>query len=112
MKGKVLEPLNAARKFVLDLAGALMIGVPLFVGFVIAPQSRAPSQSTAPAAFEAASVKLNKNPEPRSMRQQIQPGGRYSATAVPLRFLISLAYAMPFQSPRITWTPEFNAAVS
>ena len=112
MKGKVFEPLNAARKFVLGMAGALMIGVPLFVGFVIAPQSRAQSQSAAPAAFEAASVKLNKNPESRSMRQQIQPGGRYSATAVPLRFLISLAYAMPFQSPRITWTPEFNAAVS
>jgi uncharacterized protein (TIGR03435 family) len=112
MKGKIFEPLNAARKLVLSLAGVLAIGVPLFAGFVIAPQSGAQSQSAAPAAFEAVSIKLNRNPDPRSMRQDIQLGGRFSATAVPLRFLFSLAYAIPFQSPRISWTPEFDAAVS
>jgi bla regulator protein blaR1 len=112
MKGKVFEPLNAARKFALSLAGALAIGVPLFAGFVMAPQSVAQSQSAAPVAFEAVSIKLNKNPDPRSVRQDIEPGGRYSATGVPLRFLFSIAYGLPFQSPRILWTREFDAAIS
>jgi bla regulator protein blaR1 len=110
MKGKVLEPLSAARKFVLGMAGALAIVGPLFVGFVIAPQSRAQSQSATPAAFEVASVKLNKNSDPQSIRQQFQ-GGRYSATAIPLQFLITRAYGMPIQSPRVSWTPEFEAAM-
>src|ERR1051326_1788901 len=109
MNGKVFETLNAARKSVLGIAGALAIGGPLFVG-LFAPQSRAQSKSATPAAFEVASVKFNKSQDPRSFRQQIQPGGRFSATAIPLRFLITEAYGMPFQSPRMSWTPEFDSA--
>jgi len=112
MQGTVFEPLSAARKFVLGLAGALAIGIPLFAGFVIAPQTRAEPQSAAPAAFETASIKLNKSATSRDFRQQLQPGGRYSATAIPIRALISESYDIPFQSPRISSTPEFDAAVS
>src|SRR5215467_7748615 len=42
---------------------------------------------------------------------QLQPGGRFSTSAVPLRLLISEAYGLPFQSPRISTTPEFDAAM-
>ena len=111
MEGKVFQPLNAARKFVLATAGALAIGLPLLIGFAIAPQTDAQSQSTKPVAFEVASIKLNKNLDPRSMRMQFQPGGRFSTTAVPLRLLVSEAYGIPFQSPRILTTPEFDAAM-
>jgi hypothetical protein len=106
VNGKVFEPLNAGRKFVLGIAGALAIGGPFFVGWFVL-QSQAQSQSATAVAFEVASVKLNKNPG-SGIRQQIQPGGRYSATAIPLRLLIGEAYQMPFQSPRISWTPEFD----
>jgi uncharacterized protein (TIGR03435 family) len=111
MKDKVFQPLNAARKLVLAAAGALAIGLPLLIGFAIAPQTDAQSQSTKPVAFEAASIKLNKNADPRSIRVQVQPGGRYSTTGVPLQFLISQAYGLPFQSPRMSPTSEFVAAV-
>jgi uncharacterized protein (TIGR03435 family) len=90
---------------------ALAIGLPLLVGFAIAPQRDAQSQSAKPVAFQVASIKLNKNPDPRSIRVQVQPGGRYSTTAIPLRLLISQAYGLPFQSPRMSTTPEFTAAV-
>jgi uncharacterized protein (TIGR03435 family) len=96
---------------VLATAGALAIGLPLLIGFAIAPQTDAQAQSTKPVAFEVASIKLSKNPDPRSMRMQFQPGGRFSTTAVPLRLLVSEAYRIPFQSPRILTTPEFDAAM-
>jgi len=111
MKGKVFQPSNAARKFVLTMAGALAIGRPLLIGFAIAPQTHAQSQSTTPLAFEVASIKLSKNTDPRSIRMQLQLGGRFSTTAIPLRWLISEAYGIPIQSPRISTTVEFDAAM-
>jgi bla regulator protein BlaR1 len=111
MKARVFQPLNATRRLVLAVAGALAIGLPVVIGFAIAPQTRAQSQSTAPVAFEVVSIKLSKNPDPRSIRLQLQPGGRFSTTAIPLRLLISEAYGIPFQSPRISTTPEFDAAM-
>lgn len=106
MKGKVSEPLNAARKSLLAAAGALAIGLPLFVGFAVAPQTRAQSAPTA--AFEAASIKLNKNTTGQ-FGMQLLPGGRISGTGVPIQLLISAAYSLPFQSPRMIPTPEFTA---
>jgi len=111
MKGGVFQPLNTARKLVLTAAGSLAIGLPLLIGFAIAPQMPAQSQSTTPVAFEVASIKLNHNADVRSTRMQVQPGGRFSTTAISLRFLVSEAYEIPFQSPRMSWTPEFDAAV-
>lgn len=112
MKNKVFEPLNAGRKFVLATAGTLTFALPLLVGFTIAPQGRAQSKPEARLAFEAASIRLNKDGDPRKIRMQFQPGGRLSTTAVPLRWLISEAYAIPFQSPRMSWTTEFDAGIA
>lgn len=42
---------------------------------------------------------------------QFLPGGRFSTTAIPLRFLVSEAYSIPFQSPRMLTSPEFDAAM-
>jgi uncharacterized protein (TIGR03435 family) len=111
MKVKVFRPFNASRNFVLAIAGALTTGLPLLIGVAIAPQTHAQSQSTAAVAFEVASIKLSTNADPRSIRMQLQPGGRFSTTAIPLRWLISEAYGLPIQYPRISTTPEFDAAM-
>ena len=111
MKGKAFQPLNAARKFVIATAGTLAIGLPLLIGFAIAPQTDAQSQSIKSVAFEVASIKLNQNADPRSTRMQFLPGGRFSTTAIPFRFLVSEAYSIPFQSSRMLTTPEFTAAL-
>ena len=48
-------------------------------------------EQTASSSFEAAAVKANKSGEIR-MAVDFQPGGRFSATNVPLKILIALAY--------------------
>jgi bla regulator protein BlaR1 len=111
MKDNVFEPFSASRKVLLGLAGTLALAIPLFVGIATTPQLRAQSQS-APIGFEAASVKLSKNPDPRSIRMQFLPSGRLSTAGAPIRWLIATAYSMPIQSTRIVTTPEFDAAIA
>ena len=53
--------------------------------------------------FEAASVKPNKSGEPRVM-VRAEPGGRFTATNVPLRVLIRNAYGVS-EDPRIIDAP-------
>ena len=57
------------------------------------PWVAAQTPSAAPR-FEVASIKLNKS-GPGPMRIGLQPGGRFTATNVPVRDLISLAYGQP-----------------
>src|SRR5262245_60971525 len=49
---------------------------------------------SAPPQFEVASIKPNKS-GPGPMRICLQPGGRFTASNVPVRDLISLAYGQP-----------------
>jgi uncharacterized protein (TIGR03435 family) len=69
------------------------------------------AQSTAPSAFEVASVKENKGGDPRSLRMQYLQGGRFSATAIPLRWLIAEAYGLGPQSKRISAEPDFGKSL-
>jgi uncharacterized protein (TIGR03435 family) len=62
------------------------------------------AQSKAPLAFETASVKVNKSPDPRDMALQYLPGGRFSARGVPIPLLILEAY----QASRLVPSPEFQ----
>lgn len=64
-----------------------------------APTARAQTPAAPLPAFEVASVKPS-NPDPANPLSMIpmvspQPGGRFTATNLPLRFLIALAYEMP-----------------
>ena len=61
--------------------------------------------STAPLAFEAASVKPNKSATRPGM--QFLPGGRFTATNMPLQLLIASAYDVPFQSVRLSGGPNW-----
>jgi uncharacterized protein (TIGR03435 family) len=73
----------------------------LVLAFVLLEALNIAAQSPAPATdgprFEVASVKPNTSGDQRVM-VNMQPGGRYTATNVPLRFLIQNAYRLqPFQ---------------
>jgi bla regulator protein blaR1 len=89
---------GSSRSSLYLLAGIFAMAGPVLVG-VWTPQLNAqspvprPDSSAAPSSltFEVASVKPNKSGEP-FVRLGIQPGGRYTATNVPLRLLIRNAY--------------------
>jgi uncharacterized protein (TIGR03435 family) len=62
-----------------------------------APRAQAPATGTGEPSFEVASVKPNKSGDNRVMLG-IQPGGRFTATNLPLAMLIRFAYQIqPFQ---------------
>ena len=67
----------------------------------------AAAQSQPPLAFEVASVKPNKSEDHRRGGMQSTPGGRFSATNIPLYALITVAYNLPFQSNRLSGGPEW-----
>jgi uncharacterized protein (TIGR03435 family) len=60
-----------------------------------------------PPAFEIASVKPNKSEDRRRVGMQSTPGGRFTATNIPLYVLITVAYGLPFQSNRLSGGPEW-----
>jgi uncharacterized protein (TIGR03435 family) len=68
----------------------VMVGVLILVGTLAGAQGGL--------TFEVASVKLNKSGDGRTMLQ-IPPGGRFVATNVPLKVLISQAFANPQPLP-------------
>jgi len=107
MQNKVFEPLTTAGKLLLGAAGALAI----LVGIASSPQVEAQSQSAPAVAFEAASIKESRTTDPRSISMRFLPGGRVSATAIPLRWLIAQAYGVPIGSTRLSPGPEFDAAI-
>jgi len=86
-----------------------VLAFPLLMSARNAPQTRA--QSTPPSAFEVASVKENKSGDPRSVRMQYLPGGRFSATGIPLRWLIGEAYGLGIQSKRMSVEPDFGKSL-
>jgi uncharacterized protein (TIGR03435 family) len=55
--------------------------------------------------FEAASVKPNKSATRPGM--QFLPGGRFTATNMPLFMLIASAFDVPFQSVRLSGGPDW-----
>jgi uncharacterized protein (TIGR03435 family) len=60
-----------------------------------------------PQAFEVVSVKPDKTGDPRQMRMQVLPG-RFSASALPLRVLLSYAYEFPMNpSSRVIGIPDW-----
>jgi len=59
--------------------------------------------------FEVVSVKPNPTTDFRQMRMRVLPGGKFSATAVPVRVLLVRAYNLPMnQSERLTGLPDWT----
>jgi uncharacterized protein (TIGR03435 family) len=87
-------------KLIFRLAAATTLAAAVTAVGVPAPLAQAPAQApdpNVPLYFEAASVRANKSGEQgQSIRRQ--PGGRLTATNMPLRALITFAYQLqPFQ---------------
>jgi uncharacterized protein (TIGR03435 family) len=61
-----------------------------------------------PVAFEVATIKENKSADNNSLLSR-PPGGRVSATNVPLRFLITFAYALPQRTEVIAGPDWMNS---
>jgi uncharacterized protein (TIGR03435 family) len=75
------------RTFLLATAGIVAVGA------VNALRAQAPAADTKPPAFEVASVKPHRSDDQRVM-MVAQPGGRFTAMNIPLRFLIRTAYRL------------------
>jgi len=104
MEHRIARNMDFGRKVLLTAAGVTAIAAPIVIGMTDAIPLRAQSQPRL--AFEVASVKHNPSTDPRGMRMQILPGGRFVATS-PLFFVISSAYDLPFQSGRLTGGPDW-----
>ena len=111
MQGPSNERLSAWKKLVLAAAGIVIVGTPLGLGAVSAAQlkgqSLARSQETAasPAQeFEVASVKRNASGN-NFVQLGGDPGGRFTATNVPLKLLIRQAYQL--QDSQIVGGPNW-----
>ena len=96
MASRGTDALSAAKRFALAFAAVTAITAPLAVGVLNGPRLRAQAvwtQGHDHPTFEAASVKPNKATETRSALMW-QPGGRVTATNVPLSLLIRFSYQL------------------
>ncbi|HEV3139531.1 MAG TPA: M56 family metallopeptidase, partial [Vicinamibacterales bacterium] len=128
MTNNMTERLTLARKAVLAACIIAPIGAPILVGAATAPKLRAATSvrafnfhiarsaffggaaaqaptSDKPLQFEVASIKPNKSGDGRVMIG-LQPGGRFTATNVPLRLLIRNAYQV--QDSQIVGGPDWQ----
>ncbi|HEY6346526.1 MAG TPA: M56 family metallopeptidase [Bryobacteraceae bacterium] len=106
MTNRIVFKLNTVRKLLLAGAGVLAVVGPIAIGIVNAPPIRAQAQSKEAVTFEVASVKPVA-PGGGNPRFGFEPGGRFVST-VPIQFLISVAYDLPFNpSERLTGGPEW-----
>jgi uncharacterized protein (TIGR03435 family) len=67
---------------------------------------RSQASASSPA-FEVVSVKPHKPDDTRLGFPQFLPGGRFTATGMPLKIVIAKAYNVGFQSPRLTGGPDW-----
>ncbi|MGA8026264.1 MAG: M56 and DUF3738 domain-containing protein [Bryobacteraceae bacterium] len=106
MTQRIINQLDAGRRLLLAVAGAIAVAGPIAFGLLNAPQSRAQSQTnTTPApSFEVASVKPNHGAE-RFMGIRRTPGGRFTATNITPKFLIEFAYNV--KDPQISGGPSW-----
>jgi uncharacterized protein (TIGR03435 family) len=82
--------------------------VPVLRIWAIALLAALPALPQEPA-FEVASIKQNSSPDFRSMGYHVLPGGRFTATNLPVRLLVSLAYNVPINpSERISGLPDWT----
>jgi bla regulator protein BlaR1 len=89
MAQHIAQKLNVTRKLLLVAGGIAAIAIPITIGFVSAPASRAQSTDKGPR-FEVASIKPSNSADRRPLFR-MEPGGLTAANATVKR-LIELAY--------------------
>ncbi len=95
MTHRIAHKLDLARKVLLAGFGMAAVAVPIVIGLVNAPPSRAQEQTKKdpPKEFEVASIKPSA-PGGRGVRLQMAPGGRLDASNVTVKILIQQAYGV------------------
>jgi bla regulator protein BlaR1 len=111
MSQKVTNNLGAGRKLLLAAAGIMAVAGPILFGLINTPAGRAQSAARELGAtisplptFEVASVKPNKSGD-MGVQLMFQPGGRFNAKNISLKFLIRFAYGV--QDFQITGGPAW-----
>jgi bla regulator protein BlaR1 len=94
----IVRELDGARKLLLTVAAFAAIAAPVAIGVLNAPM-RAQTPESRPA-FEVASVKPTKS-DSRGFDLEFAPSGRFTARGMPVQFLVSTAYNVPFRGPRL-----------
>jgi bla regulator protein BlaR1 len=98
MTDQVLRRLTFGKKLLITIAGVAAVAAPIVIGMMNSTPALAQSQGKQQhLAFEVASVKPSQSSEGRMGGLRFLPGGRLSAKDVPLLFVVSAAFDIPFQ---------------
>jgi bla regulator protein BlaR1 len=95
MTHRIAHKLDFGRRLLLVASGIASVAGPIAIGIVNAPRVQAQAQAgtTSPLAFEVASIRLSKPKPGTHAFIGAAPGGqRLTATNLPLKFLIIMAY--------------------
>src|SRR5215471_13639079 len=84
--------------------GATMLFLTVVAAVMTLTASSSAQSQPVPLAFEVVTVKVDKPGERRELSVQYLPGGRFSARAVPIPFLVAEAY----DTARLNPSPEFQ----
>jgi uncharacterized protein (TIGR03435 family) len=110
MTQRAVRHMTAAKKLLLVTAGMASVTLPVVVGIVGLPAGFAQSQD-APIRAEVVSIKRNTGEDQRSLgMSRAEPGGKLMIRGVPLYAIITRAYQVPLQSPRLSGGPDWTHA--
>ena len=87
--------MTIGRGVAVAILGGLLIGIPIVAGVVETPLLAVAQGPRTPVEFEVAAVRQNNSGQIFNTTDDELPGGRYTATNVPLRSLIRQAYGIP-----------------
>ena len=82
------------RRVAVALVAGVILGVPIVSGLVRTPLLALAQEPASPVSFEVAAVRQNNSGQTFSTVDDELPGGRYTATNMPLRVLIRQAYGI------------------
>ena len=100
------------RRVAVALVAGVLFGVPIVAGLVRTPLLALAQEPKSPVVFEVAAVRQNNSGQTFNTIDDELPGGRFTATNVPLRSLIRRAYGIPetqlVDGPAWTRTERFD----
>ena len=100
------------RRVGVALVVGVVFGVPILAGLVRTPLLAVAQEPKSPVVFEVAAVRQNNSGQTFNTIDDELPGGRFTATNVPLRSLIRRAYGIPetqlVDAPAWTRTERFD----
>ena len=100
------------RRVAVALVAGVLVGVPIVAGLARTPLLALAQEPKSPVVFEVAAVRQNNSGQTFSTSDNELPGGRYTATNMPLRLLIRQAYGISenqlVEAPGWTRTERFD----